>query len=168
MGDEFGFNDLASPPLPLPASTIEAPGRVRPNVRAGEVVSAGAVHHIARPRVSSLGRQTSYEAVLGVAGAGSGPVVLVTTPPEDAGLRRGKSLNLRSVPEAREEEDRHAGVVHSTGGGRRRAVSESQQALLGGDEDEGVRGGRVSPVAIERVEGLEEIELESRKRRRDS
>ncbi|KAI0878286.1 hypothetical protein GGS24DRAFT_487375 [Hypoxylon argillaceum] len=151
LGDEFGFGH-ASPP-------------------AREVLSPG---HVARPRVSSLGRQVSYEAVL------AGPVVVVvTTPPEEEadGLRRGRSLNLRSVPEEEEEGVRHVGeTAHGGGGGggrRRRAVSESQQALLGESSGGGgigkAGGGRASPVAaIGRVEGLEEIELESRKRRRDS
>ncbi|KAI0104707.1 hypothetical protein GGR51DRAFT_225570 [Nemania sp. FL0031] len=172
LGDEFGFSDL---PTPATADT-----------------KVGAVHagQASRPRVASIGRQTSYEAVLAGAAAhgkgkgkgnGSGPVVVVTTPPEE-GLRRGKSLNLRSVPEAHEEEDVGVGEQgqkqKQVNGGRRRAVSESQQALLGGEGEGGSvsgrdlvggpRSGRASPALMERVEGLEDIELESRKRRRDS
>ncbi|RWA03542.1 hypothetical protein EKO27_g11562, partial [Xylaria grammica] len=76
-------------------------------------------------------------------------------------LQRGHSLN--SVPEAHEEEDQH-GSKYVT---RKRAVSESQQALLGDSDSEG-RSGRASPPRIERVEGLEDIELDVQKRRRDS
>ncbi|KAI0404745.1 hypothetical protein F4802DRAFT_218765 [Xylaria palmicola] len=120
-----------------------------------ETVSAGAVHAAhapSRPRVSSLGRQTSHEALLG-----GGPIVTVTTPPEDPpAVQYGHSLN--SVPETHEEEEqnhqRHRPAM------RPRATSESRQALLGG------AGGRASPPRIERVEGLEEIELENRRRRR--
>ncbi|KAI1160618.1 hypothetical protein F5B18DRAFT_663716 [Nemania serpens] len=126
LGDEFGFSDL---PSPSPAE----PGRVVGARGGGEIVSAGAVHaaHISRPRVSSNGmaRQTSYEAVLG------GPKLMVTvtvTTPPDESLRRGRSLNLGHIPE---EEDHHH-HHHAAGRvGRRRAISESQQALLGGGQD---------------------------------
>ncbi|KAI0454714.1 hypothetical protein F5B21DRAFT_231991 [Xylaria acuta] len=151
LGDEFGFGDL-----PTPAE----PGKTKPG---GEVVISGAVPagHVSRPRVSSIGRQVSYEAVIG--GTNGGPIVTITTPPEEETLQRGHSLN--SVPEAHEEEDHHASERVT----RKRAVSESQQALLGdGDSDSESRSGRRSPARIGRVGGLEDIELENRKRRRDS
>ncbi|KAF2972015.1 hypothetical protein GQX73_g1639 [Xylaria multiplex] len=121
------------------------------------MVGAGTVNaaHVSRPRVSSIGRQTSYEAVVG---GTNGISVMITTPPDES-LQLGHSLN--SVPEAHEEEDNHS--RHVT---RKRAVSESQQALLGDSDSEG-RGGRASPPRIEQVEGLEDIELDVRKRRRD-
>ncbi|KAI1296955.1 hypothetical protein F5Y03DRAFT_291584 [Xylaria venustula] len=139
LGDEFGFTDMS------PESTT-------PNAR-GETVSAGAVQaaHVSRPRVASIGRQTSFEALVG------GISLTVTTPPEED-LPRGHSLN--SVPEAHEEED-HA-ASKSKVGTRKRAVSESKQALLAESDEED--GGRVSPSRIERVEGLEDVELETRKR----
>ncbi|GAP88543.1 hypothetical protein SAMD00023353_7000140 [Rosellinia necatrix] len=141
LGDEFGFGDQ---PEMLSAVTAQ--------------------QHVARPRVSSIGRQTSYEALLGGGGAGPGPMLTVTTPPEEA-LRRGHSLN--SVPEAREEEEeRHAAEVAATAaaqGGRKRerAVSESQQSLLGDEKFYSSR--RASPPRIDRVDGLEDIELGARR-----
>ncbi|TGJ76610.1 hypothetical protein E0Z10_g10845, partial [Xylaria hypoxylon] len=106
---------------------------------------------------SAVERQTSYEALVG--GGTNGISVTITTPPEEEALQRGHSLN--SVPEAHEEEDQHHGSRQAT---RKRAVSESQQALLGDSDSEG----RTSRSRIERVEGLEDIELDTRKRRRDS
>ncbi|KAI8951244.1 hypothetical protein F4801DRAFT_298794 [Xylaria longipes] len=153
LGDEFGFGDLPSPAEPS-----------KTNAR-GEVVSSGAVPagHASRPRVSSIGRQVSYEAIVGTNG---GPTVTITTPPEEA-LQRGHSLN--SVPEAHEEEDHHHHHHHaSERTTRKRAASESQQALLGDSGDSETRSGRRSPARIERVPGLEDVELENRKRRRDS
>ncbi|KAI1757613.1 hypothetical protein F4782DRAFT_135860 [Xylaria castorea] len=147
LGDEFGFGDLPSPAEPT-----------KTNAR-GEVVSSGAVPagHVSRPRMSSIGRQVSYEAIVG--GTNGSPIVTLTTPPEEA-LQRGTSLN--SVPEAHEEEDHHASERVT----RKRSVSESQQALLG-DSDSESRSGRRSPPRIERIEGLEDIELDIKKRRRD-
>ncbi|KAI0867148.1 hypothetical protein F4860DRAFT_19826 [Xylaria cubensis] len=148
LGDEFGFGDLPSPAEPI-----------KTNAR-GEVVSSGAVPagHASRPRVSAIGRQVSYEAILG--GTNGSPIVTLTTPPEET-LQRGTSLN--SVPEAHEEEDHYANKAVTT---RKRSVSESQQALLG-DSNSDSRSGRRSPPRIERVEGLEDIELDIKKRRRD-
>ncbi|GAW13289.1 hypothetical protein ANO14919_026700 [Xylariales sp. No.14919] len=145
LGDEFGFSDVPSP---------AGPGKTTAK---GETVNAGTVPvaHAPRPRVSA--RQTSYEALVG---GTNGISVTVTTPPEET-LQRGHSLN--SVPEAHEEEDQHGGKYVT----RKRAVSESQQALLGDSDSEG-RSGRASPPRIERVEGLEDIELDVQKRRRDS
>ncbi|KAI0814059.1 hypothetical protein GGR55DRAFT_494559 [Xylaria sp. FL0064] len=159
LGDEFGFTD--------------------------EGVNKGAVsaaQHVSRPRISSIGRQTSFEALVG----GSGISVTVTTPPEEA-VQRGHSLN--SVPEAHEEEDHAHTRIRSNGNGggggkkqgtRKRAVSESKQALLAESDDDEVEeegkehekerrrsGGRGSPSRIEPVEGLEDVELETRERRRD-
>ncbi|KAI0487056.1 hypothetical protein F4859DRAFT_510838 [Xylaria cf. heliscus] len=170
LGDEFGFG---FGDLPAPAD----PGKT--NAR-GDVISAGAVAagHAARPRVSSIGRQVSYEAIVGGGGLGtnggggggggvgmngSGPIVTITTPPEEEVLQRGHSLN--SVPEAHEEEDHHHHhqAVADGRNARKRAASESQQALLGNGS-----GGRRSPPRIGRIEGLEDVELENRKRRRDS
>ncbi|KAI0439153.1 hypothetical protein F4803DRAFT_64116 [Xylaria telfairii] len=150
LGDEFGFGDLPSPANPGMTNTR------------GEVVSSGAVAagHVSRPRVSSIGRQVSYEAVLG--GTNGGPIVTITTPPEET-LQRGHSLNC--VPEAHEEEEPHHHTSERVT--RKRAVSESQQALLG-DNDSENWSGRRSPPRIERVEGLEDVELENKKRRRDS
>ncbi|KAI0530337.1 hypothetical protein GGR58DRAFT_239927 [Xylaria digitata] len=146
LGDEFGFSDL-----PSPAELGNGNAK-------GEMVGAGTVNaaHVSRPRVSSIGRQTSYEAVVG---GTNGISVMITTPPDES-VQRGHSLN--SVPEAHEEEDHQSRQVT-----RKRAVSESQQALLGDSDSEG-RGGRTSPSRIDRVEGLEDIELDTRKRRRDS
>ncbi|KAI0429882.1 hypothetical protein F5Y09DRAFT_245540 [Xylaria sp. FL1042] len=161
LGDEFGFTD-------------EATGNF--NINTGAVSAA---QHVSRPRLSSIGRQTSYEALVGGGGSGngSGISVTITTPPEEV-VQRGHSLN--SVPEAHEEEDHaHTHVVsNSVGGGkkqgtRKRAVSESKQALLAEsdeeEEREGESGGRASPSRIDPVEGLEDVELETqtRKRRRD-
>ncbi|KAI8626207.1 hypothetical protein F5Y19DRAFT_229870 [Xylariaceae sp. FL1651] len=150
---EFGFSDV-----PSPAES----GRTNAN---GEMISSGAVHtaQASRPRLSSIGRQTSYEGLVGVsAGVGSpGLTVTVSTPPEE-GLQRGHSLV--SVPEAREEEEDHSNRKAA----RKRAVSESQQALLGESDRRSSGSGRGSPSRIEQVEGLEDIELENKKRRRDS
>ncbi|KAI1353620.1 hypothetical protein F5Y01DRAFT_47630 [Xylaria sp. FL0043] len=173
LGDEFGFTD-------------EAAGGFNKG-------AVSAAQHVSRPRISSIGRQTSFEALVGGGGNGNGfgITVTVTTPPEEA-VQRGHSLN--SVPEAHEEEDHaHAGAGsngNGNGGGggggkkhgtRKRAVSESKQALLAGsdeeEEEENVGkekekerhrgGGRGSPSRIEPVEGLEDVELGTRERRRD-
>ncbi|KAI3317277.1 hypothetical protein HD806DRAFT_372822 [Xylariaceae sp. AK1471] len=146
LGDEFGFSDLPSPDVK------------------GELVNAGVVQaaHVSRPRVSSIGRQTSYEVLVGGASGVASPGIMVTTPPDEV-LQRGHSLN--SVPEAHEEEDHsHAASRQVT---RQRAVSESQQALLGESRVDR-RSSSGSPGRIEQVDGLEDIELESKKRRRDS
>ncbi|KAI1421481.1 hypothetical protein F5Y12DRAFT_787479 [Xylaria sp. FL1777] len=161
LGEEFGFFGE----LPSEQPTTNA---------RGETVSSGAVHaaHVSRPRMSSIGRQPSYEALVGggggVGGNGgsSGISLTVTTPPEEA-VQRGHSLN--SVPEAHEEEEHVVGGGSSNSGSggrpmsRKRAISESQQALLGGED----RGGRSSPPRIERFEGLEDVELETRRRGRE-
>ncbi|KAI0517036.1 hypothetical protein F5B22DRAFT_144554 [Xylaria bambusicola] len=131
LGDEFGFTE-------------------HPSESKGETVTSGAVHagHASRPRVSSIGRQTSYEALVG---GTNGISVTITTPPEET-IQRGHSLN--SVPEAHEEEDHR----HEGGRQRKRAVSESQRALLGDDDGEGRR-------RMERVAGLEDVELEMKTRK---
>jgi hypothetical protein len=149
LSGEFGFSDLPSPDVQ------------------GELVTAAGVvpaAHVARPRVSSFGRQTSWEVLVG----GTSPGIMVTTPPDET-LQRGHSLN--SVPEAHEEEDSNKmennnGAV-SRLGSRKRTVSESQQALLGESRGDR-RSSSGSPGRIEQVDGLEDIELESKKRRRDS
>ncbi|KAI1274877.1 hypothetical protein F5Y07DRAFT_192114 [Xylaria sp. FL0933] len=162
LGEEFGFTD-------------EAAGGINKG-------AVSAAQHVSRPRISSIGRQTSFEALVGGGGSnGPGISVTVTTPPEEA-VQRGHSLN--SVPEAHEEEDHGHGVSGRNGGGkkqgaRKRAVSESKQALLAesDEEEEGEKeerekerrsgGGRGSPSRIEPVDGLEDVELETRERRRD-
>ena len=150
LGDEFGFGESPS------GSILSSKGEMLGTVPAG---------HASRPRVASIGRQTSFEAIVGRT---NGISVTITTPPEET-LQRGHSLN--SVPEAEEEQHHHHesdsngernGTKSSTGG-RKRAVSESQQALLGGD-DEGYEGRR-SPPRMERVEGLEDVELQTRKQK---
>lgn len=157
LGDEFGFGE--EKPL-------------------GAAVQAA---HITRPRASSLGRQTSHEALLGGlltptnggTGGVSRPILLVTTPPEEGEIpQRGHSLN--SVPEAREEEDHHhqANNAHVA---RKRAASESSRALLGDHDGYNQHrnnrrsvnlGGRVRPPRIALVEGLEDVMLEGKRRRR--
>jgi hypothetical protein len=142
LGDEFGFSAAPSP---------------------SETISSGAVHaaQVSRPRVSSIGRQTSYEGLVSVASPGI--TVLVTTPPEES-LQRGHSLN--SVPEGHEEHEEEA----SQRGTRKKAVGESQQVLSDKRSSfgSGSGSGLPSPGRIEHVEGFEDIELENKKRRRDS
>ncbi|KAI1359065.1 hypothetical protein F5Y08DRAFT_91973 [Xylaria arbuscula] len=156
LGDEFGFGESPSESI---LSGKSGKGEILGTVPAG---------HASRPRVASIGRQTSFEAVVG---GGGGISVTITTPPEEAGgemVQRGHSLN--SVPEAEEELHNHHHHHHHTksgnesGGGRKRALSESKQALLGG-EGGGEGDGRRSPPRIERVEGLEDVELQSRERK---
>lgn len=163
LGDEFGFGEEKV-------------------LGGGGGINAVQAAHISRPRVSSLGRQTSYEALLGglptppISGLTSPPILLVTTPPEeDEILQRGHSLN--SVPEAREEEEHHHQV--NAHGARKRAASESSRVLLA-DHDGNVHrtrsqnhdrrsvnlGGRTSPPRIALVEGLEDVELEGKRRRK--
>ncbi|KAI0905972.1 hypothetical protein F4823DRAFT_109871 [Ustulina deusta] len=152
LGDEFGFGEL-----PTTTTTTNAKGE--------RVISAGAVPaaHPSRPRVSSIGRQTSYEALVGGVGGGGGIIsVTVTTPPEES-PQLGHSLN--SVPEAHEEDDLAHGArkKKKKPAARKRAVSESKVALLS-DESEG-EDGRTSPARIGRVEGLEDVELDAGGRR---
>ncbi len=148
LGEEFGFGELPT----TTTTTINAKGE--------RVISAGAVPaaHPSRPRVSSIGRQTSYEALVGGVGGGGTPIsVTVTTPPEES-PQLGHSLN--SVPEAHEEDDlAHGARKKKKPAPRKRAVSESKVALLS-DESEG-EDGRTSPARIGRVEGLEDVELDA-------
>ncbi|KAI1173099.1 hypothetical protein F4777DRAFT_467784 [Nemania sp. FL0916] len=178
MEDEFGFSDL---PTPVLLHDTPAPSR------------AGSVKV-----TSNMKRKTSYEATLVSVGSNSSssllsPPVVVTTPPtgssggnsSDSSLRRGLSLNLRSVPEAGED-DADDNVPRSSSRirvpervGRRRAVSESHQALLGDRVDAlGVSGSGSGRVGVRRIGeraaatgGFEDVELELqniRKRARDS
>jgi len=165
LGTEFGFSDLPTPADPKAFKGDKS-------VHSGTVQAA----HVSLPRVSSipLAHQTSYEVIVGGTkttgnGGQASPslTIMVTTPPEEQ-VQLGHSLNC--VPEAHEEEDPHANRQVQ----RKRATSESEQALLG--ESDGrrssVSGGggrrRGSPRQFERVEGLQDIELDNRKRRRDS
>ncbi|KAK6078593.1 hypothetical protein SCUP234_06216 [Seiridium cupressi] len=104
-----------------------------------------------RSRGNSLTRPASWEINLGD-----------STDITAGGVQRGHSLV--SVPEAHEEED--VGFSKS----KTRPLSEDRQGLLG---DRRISAQSVASYAsrdsrIEPVQGLEEIELESKKRRRDS
>ncbi|KAI0377240.1 hypothetical protein F5Y04DRAFT_264942 [Hypomontagnella monticulosa] len=130
------------------------------------VVSAGSVPVAqARPRGDSLStRQVSVEASISrsssssTTNTASNSIATLETP---GGMARAHSLN--SVPEAHEEED------GDLGSGRKKA-SQGQVDLLSGDRISRSSSGasRKSVGRIEPVEGLEEIELENRKRRRES
>ncbi|KAI1771477.1 hypothetical protein F4818DRAFT_204676 [Hypoxylon cercidicola] len=119
----------------------------------------------ARPRGDSLSsRQASLEASISISRSGSGSTTTTasTVTLEPPAMARAHSLN--SVPEAHEEEG-------DVGMERRRPEGEDRQALLGGGE--GVSrsssgSSRRSVRRIEPVEGLEDVELEHRKRRRES
>lgn len=135
------------------------------------VVSTGSVAVAqARPRGDSLStRQVSLEASLSRTGSSSTANTTTTSATSStvtleapAVMVRAHSLN--SVPEAREEEDGDLGL------GRKRAGGEDREALLGRDRISRSSSGasRKSVRWIEPVEGLEEIELDGRKRRRES
>ncbi|OTB02017.1 hypothetical protein M426DRAFT_206606 [Hypoxylon sp. CI-4A] len=125
------------------------------------VISAGSVPvSQARARGDSLStRQASIEASISRSGSGSTATTMTTStatleaPP---GMARAHSLN--SVPEAHEEEDAN------------KKAANDRQALLGGDRLSRSSSGssRKNVPRIEHIEGLEEVDLESQRRRRDS
>ncbi|KAL7619903.1 hypothetical protein AAE478_010450 [Parahypoxylon ruwenzoriense] len=132
------------------------------------VVSAGVVSVAqARPRGDSLStRQVSLEGSINRSGSASTTVTTTSastvsnassaaTLEAPGGMARAHSLN--SVPEAREEEDGNADREALLGGGDAAKRGRSSRSSSGG-----------SLVLIDPVEGLEEIELDSRKRRRDA
>ncbi|KAI1385404.1 uncharacterized protein F4822DRAFT_343369 [Hypoxylon trugodes] len=130
------------------------------------VISAGMVSSaVPRPRSDSLNtRQVSLEASISRSGSSSTnttnstSTVTLETP---GNMVRAHSLN--SVPEAHEEEDSNLSLGRTKGG-------EAREALLGGDRISRSSSGasRTSARRIEPIEGLEEIELDIRKRRRES
>ncbi|KAI0129174.1 hypothetical protein BJ170DRAFT_682961 [Xylariales sp. AK1849] len=118
--------------------------------RRGSAVSSGTVPSSqVRPRGSCVTRAASWE------------VNLATNSPDTlgSGVQRGHSLV--SVPEAQEED------IGEAGGRRDRPVSEDRQGLLG---DRSVFGYSVASRDnwTEPVQELEDTELESKKRRRES
>jgi hypothetical protein len=120
--------------------------------RRSSIVNSGLVPASqARPRVNSLTRAASWEINLGP-----------ESPDSPAGVQRGHSLV--SVPEAREEED-----IGEQGARRTRPISEDKQVLLGQND---LGDGRISGYSFSShgsPDGqLEEIPLESKKRRRGS
>ncbi|KAI1504061.1 hypothetical protein F5X99DRAFT_68588 [Biscogniauxia marginata] len=138
------------------------------------VVSSGMVSVAqARPRGNSLGRQASLEASL--ANRSVSPsiysddaistVTVSTLATAAATVQRGHSLN--SVPEAHEEEDELE---------KRRGIPAAQQGLLSRSSSGNGRtlSTTTSRSSISRysivgqIEGLEDIELESRKHMRES
>ncbi|KAI1075983.1 hypothetical protein F5B20DRAFT_344469 [Whalleya microplaca] len=132
------------------------------------VVAAGQ----ARPRGNSLPRQMSLEASLsGVSSSGSATPATSATGSVDTMVARAHSLV--SVPEAHEEED-HAKRLGSPNARswKKQATEEREGLLLGGDggavsrnsSGSGASSRRIDPVEEE----LEEIELDNRKRRRES
>ncbi|KAI0836918.1 hypothetical protein F5Y06DRAFT_97117 [Hypoxylon sp. FL0890] len=131
------------------------------------VLSSGSVPvSYVRARGDSLStRQDSLEASISRAGSSSTTTTrtsnsTATLETPSAGMVRAHSLN--SVPEAHEEEDGDAGLGKKKG--------EDREALLGGERISRSSSGasRKSMRRIEPVEGLEDVELENRKRRRDS
>ncbi|OTA96573.1 hypothetical protein M434DRAFT_392752 [Hypoxylon sp. CO27-5] len=135
------------------------------------VISSGSIPVLqARARGDSLStRQASLEASISRSGSGSTTTTTTsktsnstaTLETPSTGMIRAHSLN--SVPEAHEEEDGELGV-----GKKKKA--EDREALLSGERISRSSSGasRKSMRRIEPVEGLEEVELENRKRRRDS
>lgn len=136
------------------------------------VVSTGSVAVAqARQRGDSLStRQVSLEASISRGGStstsGSTAATASTVVEAMPGMTRAHSLN--SVPEVHEEE---AGGGGDLGLGRRRLEKgEDRQALLGGDGLSRSSSGASarSLRRIEPVEGLEDVELGNKKRRRES
>ncbi|KAI0195049.1 hypothetical protein F4808DRAFT_331769 [Astrocystis sublimbata] len=159
LSNEYGFGDSPSP---------GEPNLGRTNASGEQVISFGTVPagHVSRPRGNTVGRQVSYEAIVGGMN-GSSPSVTITTPPEETEeVLRGHVLN--SVPEIHDEEPHHH-TSHTSGRAtRKRASSESRQALLD-DSDEENQGGPKGSARMRRdVEGLEDVELGNRTARRDS
>ncbi|KAI1371297.1 hypothetical protein F4677DRAFT_450562 [Hypoxylon crocopeplum] len=148
LGIEFGWEDSQNP-----------------NAR-DSVVSAGSVPVAqARARGDSLStRQVSLEAGISRSSTTTTNATSASTVTLDApgGMARAHSLN--SVPEAHEEEDGDLAAA------KRRAVTADREALLGDERISRSSSGasRRSMRRIEPIEGLEEIELENRKRRRES
>ncbi|KAI2616815.1 hypothetical protein GGR54DRAFT_223296 [Hypoxylon sp. NC1633] len=137
------------------------------------VVSSGSVPVAqARPRGDSLStRQVSLEASLSRSGSSSTATTTTTTPTSgastvtlEAPTRMVRAHSLNSVPEAHEEED-----GGDLGSGKRRG-GHVRQGLVAGDRVSRSSSGasRKSVRRIQPAEGLEEIELENRKRRRES
>lgn len=130
------------------------------------VVSSGSVPVAqVRARGDSLStRQVSVEASISRTSSSSTTNTAAnstTTLEAPGGMVRAHSLN--SVPEAHEEED------GNPSSGRKKA-GQDREALLGGDRVSRSSSGasRKSVGRIEPVEGLEEVELENRKRRKES
>lgn len=127
------------------------------------VVSTGSVPvSVARPRGDSLStRQVSLEASISRNGSTSttttttsSPTVTLEAPP---GMSRAHSLN--SVPEAHEEEDAEKAV--------RKALL-ADHGISRSSSGTSSRGSRRSVRRIDPVEGLEDVELGGKKRRRES
>ncbi|KAI1101622.1 hypothetical protein F4804DRAFT_335106 [Jackrogersella minutella] len=137
------------------------------NDQRDSLISSGSVPvSQARPRGDSLStQQASMEASIGRSGSGS---TTATTTNSTAtletpnGMVRAHSLN--SVPEAHEEEEaRNAALV-------KKKAREDRKAML---KDNGISrsssgSSRRSVRLIEPVEGLEEIDLDGQRRKRDS
>ncbi|KAI1763514.1 hypothetical protein GGR53DRAFT_520952 [Hypoxylon sp. FL1150] len=129
------------------------------------VVSTGSVPVAqARPRGDSLStRQASLEASISRNGSTTSTVNTTTTSTATleapAGMSRAHSLN--SVPEAHEEEDANVAV-------RKALLADLGISRSSSGSSRGSRGSRRSVRRIEPVEGLQDVELGGRKRRRES